>query len=214
MTEESPLLFMTPNEWRGWLERNHSNETGVWVTLQKAGSPHTGIRYDEALDEALCYGWIDGKMRRIDDHRFTQWFSPRRGNSPWSRRNRERAEKLIEEKRMTEAGYAEVEKARENGRWEKAYSSRRPPEVPGDLMEALRASPKAHTNFMGFTNSARLMYSYWVGDAKRPETRARRIARVVELSLQNIKPGIDLRMDPAKQEKAARQQKGGRSTPS
>jgi len=214
MTEESPLLFETPSEWRGWLERNHPNATGVWVTLQKAGSPCAGIRYDEALDEALCYGWIDGKMRRIDDHQFIQWFSPRRGGSPWSRRNRERAEKLIEEKRMTEAGYAEVEKARGNGRWEKAYSSRRPPEVPGDLMEALRASPKAHENFMGFSNSARLMYSYWVGDAKRPETRARRIARVVELSLQNIRPGIDLRMDPEKQERATRPPQGKASRPS
>jgi len=210
MTEESPLEFENLGEWRCWLEKNRSGAAGVWVTLQKAGSPHVGIKYDEALDEALCYGWIDGRMKRVDEHRFIQWFSPRRGGSPWSRRNRERAEKLIQEKRMTEAGLAEVEKARANGRWEKAYTSRRPPEVPSDLVEALRASPVAYENFMGFSNSARLMYSYWVGDAKRPETRARRIARVVELSLQNIRPGIELRMDPEKQERAARRPQGGR----
>jgi uncharacterized protein YdeI (YjbR/CyaY-like superfamily) len=208
MTEENPLLFRTPGEWRSWLEENHSNATGAWITLQKVKSPHTGIRYDEALDDALCYGWIDGRMKRVDEHRFIQWFSPRRGNSPWSRRNRDRAEKLIEEKRMTEAGYAEVEKAKRNGRWETAYSSRRPPEVPGDLLEVLKASPEAYENFTGFTNSAQLMYAYWVSDAKRPETRARRIRRVVELSLQNIKPGIDLRMDPEKQEKAAQPPRG------
>jgi uncharacterized protein YdeI (YjbR/CyaY-like superfamily) len=212
MTEENPLQFETPGEWRDWLGKNGSGAAGVWVTLQKAKSPHAGIGYDEALDEALCYGWIDGKMRRIDEHRFMQWFSPRRGGSPWSRRNRERAERLIQEKRMAEAGIAEVEKAKANGWWDKAYTSRRPPEVPGDLLEALKASPEAYENFAGFNNSAQLMYSYWVGDAKRPETRARRIARVVELSRQNIKPGIELRMDPEKQEKARRPQ-GRRASP-
>jgi len=203
MTEETPLSFRTAGEWRGWLEENQAKASGVWVTLQKVKSPHAGIKYVEALDEALCYGWIDGKMKRIDDHRFIQWFSPRRGDSPWSRRNRERAETLIKDGRMSEAGYAEVERAKKNGRWESAYSSREPPQVPGDLMEALKANHEAYENFEGFTNSAQLMYVYWIDDAKRPETRSRRISRVVELSEQNIRPGIDLRMDPRRQEKAA-----------
>jgi uncharacterized protein YdeI (YjbR/CyaY-like superfamily) len=202
MTEETPLSFKTADEWRSWLEENQTRATGVWISLQKAKSPHTGIKYDDALDEALCYGWIDGKMKRINDHQFIQWFSPRRSNSLWSKRNRERAEKLIKDKRMQEAGYVEIQRARENGKWEKAYSSRRPPEVPGDLLEALKANPKAYENFRNFTNSAQLMYVYWINDAKRAETRSRRINRVVELSELNIKPGIDLRMDPSKQERA------------
>ena len=162
------------------------------MIIQKARSPNEGLSYEEAVDEATCFGWIDGKMRRLNDHEFTQRFSPRRPRSIWSRINRNRAERLIEEGRMTGAGLRAVEEAKSNGRWEKAYTFREPPETPDDLLEALKESPEAHRNFMGFPNSARFMYIHWINDAKRAETRARRIKRVVERAEQNKRPGIDM----------------------
>lgn len=171
---------------------NHAAENEAWVVIQKVKSPNQGLRYEEAVDEAMCHGWIDGKMRRLNDHEFTQRFSPRRPRSVWSLINRDRAERLISEGRMTEPGLAAVEEAKRNGRWEKAYTSREPPEMPGDLLEALKANEAAHRNFTAFPNSARLMYIHWINDAKRPETRARRIRRVVERAEQGKRPGIDM----------------------
>ena len=184
--------FRDTGEWRRWLELNHTQNDAIWVVLQKMKSPNEGITYDEALEEALCFGWIDGKMKRLDDHKFIQWFSPRRRNSQWSRRNRDKAERLIEEGQMTDAGLAEVEKAKKNGRWEAAYSSKDLPIMPDDLHDALKQNKVAHDNFIAFPNSARFMYIGWVNDAKRDATRVRRIKRVVERSVENKKPGIDM----------------------
>ena len=184
--------FRGGEEWRRWLHENHGDENEAWVVIQKVRSPHEGLRYEEAVDEATCFGWIDGKMRRLNDHEFAQRFSPRRRRSIWSRINRDRAERLIEEGNMTEAGLRAVEEAKSNGKWEKAYTSREPPEMPGDLLEALKESPEAYRNFMGFPNSARLMYIHYINDAKRAETRARRIRRVVERAEQDKRPGIDM----------------------
>ena len=184
--------FLDPGEWRRWLEVNHSQDEAIWVVIQKVKSPNPGIKYDEALDEALCFGWIDGKMRRLDEYEFIQWFSPRRRNSLWSRRNRDKVEMLNEEGRMTVAGLAEVEKAKKNGRWEAAYSSKDTPTMPDDLLEALKSNKVAHDNFSAFPNSARFMYIHWINDAKRDSTRARRINRVVERAAENRKPGIDM----------------------
>ena len=184
--------FLNPEEWRRWLEVNHSQDEAIWVVIQKVKSPNPGIKYDEALDEALCFGWIDGKMRRLDEYEFIQWFSPRRRNSLWSRRNRDKVEMLIGEGRMTGAGLAEVEKAKMNGRWEAAYSSKDTPTMPDDLLEALKLNKVAHDNFSAFPNSARFMYIHWINDSKRDSTRARRINRVVERAAENRKPGIDM----------------------
>jgi len=184
--------FLDPGEWRHWLEVNHSQDEAIWVVIQKVKSTNPGIKYDEALDEALCYGWIDGKMRRIDDNEFIQWFSPRRRNSPWSRRNRDKVDKLIAEGRMTDAGLTEIVKAKGNGRWEAAYTSREPPLMPDDLLEELKSNMVAHDNFKAFPNSARFMYIHWVNEARRESTRARRIRRVVERAAENKKSGIDM----------------------
>ncbi|MBN2334567.1 YdeI/OmpD-associated family protein [Candidatus Bathyarchaeota archaeon] len=189
---EAHHRFLGKDEWRHWLSMNHAAENEAWVVIQKVKSPNQGLRYEEAVDEAMCHGWIDGKMRRLNDHEFTQRFSPRRPRSVWSLINRDRAERLISEGRMTEPGLAAVEEAKRNGRWEKAYTSREPPEMPGDLLEALKANEAAHRNFTAFPNSARLMYIHWINDAKRPETRARRIRRVVERAEQGKRPGIDM----------------------
>ncbi|MES0326506.1 MAG: YdeI/OmpD-associated family protein, partial [Candidatus Bathyarchaeia archaeon] len=151
--------FLDPGEWRRWLEVNHSQDEAIWVVIQKVKSPNPGIKYDEALDEALCFGWIDGKMRRLDEYEFIQWFSPRR-------RNRDKVEMLNGEGRMTGAGLAEVEKAKMNGRWEAAYSSKDTPTMPDDLLEALKSNKVAHHNFSAFPNSARFMYIHWINDAK------------------------------------------------
>jgi len=181
MREIGAKRFRCGEEWRRWLHENHGEENEAWVIIQKARSPNEGLRYEKAVDEATCFGWIDGKMRRLNDHEFTQRFSPRRPRSIWSRINRDRAERLIA-----------VEEAKSNGRGEKAYTFREPPETPDDLLEALKESPEAHRNFMGFPNSTRFMYIHWINDAKRAETRARRIKRVVERATQNKKPGIDM----------------------
>jgi uncharacterized protein YdeI (YjbR/CyaY-like superfamily) len=162
------------------------------VVIQKVKSPNVGVKYDEALDEALCFGWIDGKMKRLDDHEFKQWFSPRRRNSPWSKRNRDKAEKLIKEGRMTAFGIAEVEKAKENGRWEAAYSSKRVLTMSDAMLHALKSNKVAYENFIVFPDSVRLMYIQWVNDAKRDETKTRRIGKVVERAEQNKRPGIDM----------------------
>ncbi len=192
MSQPPELDFRTRSQWRRWLEENHSRDKGTWVIMYKKGSSLEGLRYDEAVEESICYGWIDGKMQSIDSDRFRQWFSPRRRNSPWSKLNRSRAERMMEAGLMTEAGYAEVEKAKSNGMWESAYTSRVAPEVPEDLIEALREDEEAWSNWEAFSNSVKLMYTRWVLDAKREETRSRRISKVVERSAQNIRPGIDM----------------------
>jgi len=184
--------FRGGEEWRRWLQENHDAANEAWVVIQKTASPNEGLGYEEAVDEAMCFGWIDSKMRRLDDHEFVQRFSPRRPRSLWSLRNRERAERLIREGRMTEAGLEAVTEAKRNGRWENAYTSREAPEMPDDLLKALEKHPEAHRNFMEFSNSARFMYIHYVNEAKRAETRARRIRRVVMRAEQDKKPGIDM----------------------
>ncbi len=186
------MRFDSPDSWRKWLESNYTQEKGLWIVIQKVKSPNIGVKYNEALDEALCYGWIDGKMTRLDEYEFKQWFSPRRKNSIWSKRNRNKVNRLIEEGRMMPSGFKEIEKAKKNGKWEAAYDSKSPPEMSDSMLEALKANKIAYDNFMAFPNSAKTMYIYWVNDAKRDATKLRRITKVVERSFENKKPGIDM----------------------
>jgi uncharacterized protein YdeI (YjbR/CyaY-like superfamily) len=182
------LSFKTREEWRIWLQKNHAKADEVWLVLQKKNSKKTGLRYSEAIEEALCYGWIDSKMNRIDEDTFRQRFSPRRKNSIWSRRNKEMATQLIKDGRMARAGYEAIEDGKRSGRWQKAYSSRITPEVPDALQTALQSSSKAQSNFEAFSNSTKLIYIHWIQSAKKKETRARRIKQVVERAEKNIKP--------------------------
>ena len=183
------LDFKDRAEWRRWLEQNHPVEHGAWIIVYKKVSRREGLRYEEAVDEAVCFGWIDGGMRSLEGGRFRLWFSPRRGGSIWSLSNRERAERLMEAGLMAEAGLRAVEDAKASGMWDAAYTSRVEPEVPKDLMEALRQDRGALRNFKGFSNSAKLMYVHWVESSKRKETRARRIVEVVRRAAENIRPG-------------------------
>ena len=194
MTQENPHQFNTIQEWHNWLDENHRTAKVLWIIIQKKASKKKGIRYEEAVLEAVAYGWIDGRMKRIDDDEFMQRFTPRRSDSNWSKSNKKRVERLIKEGRMTPAGMEKVEEAKKNGQWEKPGTSRTPIEIPEDLHEALRAVPKALNNFNMFPPSARFMYVHWITEAKREDTRRRRIHTVVIRSENNQRPGIDLRV--------------------
>ena len=195
MSKENPRYFRSIEEWREWLTEKHTKEERLWIIIQKKASKRPGIRYEEAVLEAVAYGWIDGQMKRLNDDEFMQRFTPRRTGSNWSKSNRERAERLMTEGRMTPAGIKEVEKAKSDGRWEKAYENQTMNvQVPDDLLAALKENKTAFDNFESFPPYARFMYIHWINEAKRMDTRKRRIYTVVDRSEKNLKPGIDLRI--------------------
>jgi uncharacterized protein YdeI (YjbR/CyaY-like superfamily) len=195
LSEHDPRYFRSITRWGSWLSENHAEEKAVWIIIQKKGSTRPGLRYEEAVLEAVAHGWIDGRMKRLNDNEFMQRFTPRRRDGVWSRSNRERAELLISEGRMTPAGLRTVEEAKQNGRWDKAYSSRRGVvDVPKDLIEALKKNTTAHENFESFPPSTRFMYIHWINEAKRQDTRERRIHTVVDRSERSLRPGIEFRV--------------------
>jgi len=176
------LIVTDVAAWRDWLGSHHADSPGVWLALAKKGTTEpTSLTYDQALDEALCHGWIDGQKGRRDDTTFKQRFTPRRSRSPWSKRNVGLAERLVEEGRMTPAGLAEVERARTDGRWAAAYSGQATIAVPADLAEALSASPRATAMFEILTSQNRYAVLYRIDTAKRADTRARRIEQFVAM---------------------------------
>jgi len=189
MRQSKPLDFRSAGEWRRWLRRNHAKSRGEWVYMYKKGAS-AGLRYVEALDEALCFGWIDGQIKTVDRDRFRQRWTPRRPGSIWSQLNRDRVKRLTADGRMASAGLAAVRAAKRCGKWQTAYTSRTAPELPTDLRKALRTVPEAWRNFSRFAPSYRTMYIGWVADAKREETRQRRIAAVVRRAREGRKPGI------------------------
>lgn len=195
MSEENPRYFKSIEEWSSWLSQNHIDMEAIWLVIQKKNSKKPGIRYEETVLEAVAHGWIDGKMKRLNDDEFQQRFTPRRQGSVWSLSNKKRAMKLISEGRMTPAGLRTVEEAKQNGRWDRARSSSRgAAEIPDDLLEALKENETAYKNFHAFPPSTRFMYIHWVNDAKRQDTRERRIYTVVDRSEKNLRAGIDLRI--------------------
>jgi uncharacterized protein YdeI (YjbR/CyaY-like superfamily) len=165
--------------WRSWLEQNHATNDGVQLALAKGGAP--GITYAQALDEALCFGWIDGRKQGLSNTEWLQTFTPRRARSLWSKRNREHTERLEREGRMTDAGRAEVERAKTDGRWDAAYAGSKTIEVPADLAEALAASPPAAAMFATLTSQNRFAILFRIGNVKRAETRARKIGEFVAM---------------------------------
>ena len=195
MSEENPRFFRSIENWRDWLSENHTKKDRLWIIIQKKASKKLGIRYEETVQEAVAHGWIDGQMKRLNEDEFKQRYTPRRSGSNWSKSNRERAEQLISEDRMTPAGLKAVEDAKSNGRWEQAYERRTGAvKVPDDLLAALNKNKTAYVNFESFPPYARFMYIHWVDEAKRSDTRERRIYTVVDRSEKNVKPGIDLRI--------------------
>jgi uncharacterized protein YdeI (YjbR/CyaY-like superfamily) len=180
--ETPELLVADADGWRVWLAANHATSRGVRLVLARKGvGDPTRLTYDDALPEALSYGWIDGHLTRRDDATYRVRFTPRRARSSWSQRNVEMAERLIAEGRMRPAGLAEVQRAKADGRWERAYGGSASMEVPDDLHDALAASPRAQAMWDVLTRTNRYAVLYRVHEAKRPETRARRIAHYVEM---------------------------------
>ncbi len=168
--------------WRDWLSGHHAGAPGVWLVLARKGvSDPTSLTHDQALEEALCQGWIDGQVRRRDDATFLQRFTPRRPRSPWSKRNVQLVERLRSEARMQPAGEEAVVRAQADGRWQAAYAGQASSEVPEDLAAALAASPRAAAMFDILTSQNRYSILYRLGAAQRPDTRARRLAQFVDM---------------------------------
>ncbi|MGC1215597.1 MAG: YdeI/OmpD-associated family protein [Micromonospora sp.] len=183
MAAELPeLIVRDAAAWRAWLAEHHADPDGVWLVLAKRDrAAPTTLIYDEALEEALCHGWIDGQVRRRNESTYRQRFTPRRARSPWSARNVGIATRLTAEGRMHSAGLAEVERARADGRWDSAYPAQSVADVPADLAAALAAEPKAQAMFGILTAQNRYAILYRIGNAKRAETRQRRIAQFVDM---------------------------------
>jgi len=173
-------LFAGPAELEAWLEENPDGD-GVWLKIAKKGTPEPSVTYAEALELALCFGWIDSQKRGLDETHFLQRFTPRRPRGRWSKINREKAEALIEAGRMRPAGLAEVEAAKADGRWEAAYEGQKSAQVPADLQRELDASPAAAEFFAGLDGANRYAILYRLDEAKKPETRERRLRKFVEM---------------------------------
>jgi uncharacterized protein YdeI (YjbR/CyaY-like superfamily) len=179
---EPPIReFRTRAAWTKWLESHHGDEVGVWLKFAKKGSGVTTVTYDEALEIALCYGWIDAQVKRLDETYYLQRFTPRRARSKWSKRNVEIAEQLIRGGKMKPRGLREIERAKADGRWDAAYDRPANATVPEDLAQALARNKKAREFFATLSNQNRYAILYRIQDAKRPETRTRRIAQFVEM---------------------------------
>ncbi len=184
-----PLIFTDRTIWRQWLVENSARAREVWLELARKNSDKTTLMLAEAVEEAICFGWIDGKLRSRDKEHFILRFSPRQPASVWSRINRERAEGLAAQGKMTPAGLATIEEAKKRGLWDAAYTNKTPDMIPPDLADALKENPQASANFERYANTYRNMYTGWVASAKTDETRRKRIQEVVKRASLGLKPG-------------------------
>ena len=175
------LLFEDQNGWAGWLVENHATSTGVWLKLAKKATGLQSVSYDEALEVALCYGWVDSLKKSYDDTAWLQRFSPRGPKSIWSKINRKKAEDLIQGGQMKAAGLAAVERAQQDGRWDAAYDSQRTAAVPADLQTELDKNETAQAFFTALDSQNRYAILFRIQTAKKPETRARRIEQFVQM---------------------------------
>jgi uncharacterized protein YdeI (YjbR/CyaY-like superfamily) len=180
--DPAELTVVDAGAWRAWLGEHHGETAGVWLVLAKKGTVEpTSLSYDQALDEALCHGWIDGQSRRRDEATYLQRFTPRRMRSPWSARNVGLVARLVAEGRMRPPGLAEVERARSDGRWDAAYAGQANTPLPADLASALAAEPRAQAMFDILTSQNRYAILHRLDSAKRAETRARRLEKFVAM---------------------------------
>jgi uncharacterized protein YdeI (YjbR/CyaY-like superfamily) len=186
----SPRLFKDRVKWRAWLEKNHGRAKEIWLAYYKKGTGKTSITYREALEEALCFGWIDSIVKKCDEERYMQKYTPRNPRSLWSAVNKEHVARLIREGRMTEPGRTKIEAAKRNGSWTRLDAIDRDREPPQDLVDALARDPEAGGCFEKMSPSSKKLYSFWVDSAKRPETRARRIAETLARVKAGRRPGI------------------------
>jgi len=184
------LYFKSREDWRLWLEENHLKNEGIWFIYYKKLSGKPTVSYNDAVEEALCFGWIDSKIKKIDEEYYIQWFTPRRKGSKWSDLNIKRVKKLLSEKKMKPAGLSAYDGVVQKPESLDKTRNLNTLPVPDDLNEALKNNSIAFENFMKFSSSSRRLYLGWLNDARRQETRLARIAKIVERSERNIKPGM------------------------
>ena len=183
--------FQGREDWRAWLVENHAAAQEIWLVIHKKHAAKAGLTYVEALEEALCFGWIDGILKRIDDEKHTIRFTPRRKNSIWSEQNKKRVAKLIQEGRMTAAGLAKIKEAKANGQWAKAAAREDVTLVPPELTAALAQNAQALESFEKLAPSHRKQFIYWISTAKRDETRKKRIETTIKMLMANRKLGLE-----------------------
>jgi len=178
--------------WRNWLQKNHDKSPGIWLIYYKVGKSKPRLPYDEIVEEALCFGWIDSLPRKLDDERSMLLITPRKPKSVWSDLNKERVERLIENGLMTDAGLVKIKTAKLNGSWDTLTASNEAAntnQLPTDLLKAFKGKKSALDNYKAFSPSIRKQFMFWIHSAKTPETRAKRIAQTVLMSEANKKPG-------------------------
>ncbi len=181
-TEPPVKSFASPDQWKEWLAVNHAiSNNGIWLRIFKKDSREATITYDEALDEALCFGWIDGQKKVYDEKSWLQKFTPRRSKSIWSKRNKTRVARLIEEKRMQPSGFREIENAKRDGRWDKAYDSPSQMEIPADFLSLLKKDRQAYEFFKTLNRANTYAIAWRLETAKKPETRKKRIQILLEM---------------------------------
>jgi uncharacterized protein YdeI (YjbR/CyaY-like superfamily) len=178
----SPLHFPHRDDWRRWLQEHHATSSEAWLAIRKKRADGKGLSYVEAVEQALCFGWIDGAMHSADAESYNLRFSPRQPGSIWSAANRKRAERLIEEGEMIAAGLAKVSEAKENGQWEAAFRREDTSILPDELMKALQEQAEDLAGFDSLPASRKQMLIYWVGSARTEKTRRKRIQEVVKIA--------------------------------
>jgi uncharacterized protein YdeI (YjbR/CyaY-like superfamily) len=176
----------TRAEWRAWLEENHDRDEGVWLVSYKRATGKPYVTYDEAVEEAICFGWVDSKINSLDEERAMRWFAPRRPGSGWSRSNKDRVERMLDAGQMTAAGLAKIEAAKADGSWN-VLDAIENLEVPEDLAAALASYDAAGEHFEAFPRSVKRSILEWIASAKRPVTRAKRIEETARLAQDNIR---------------------------
>lgn len=186
MKTKEELYFRNAAEWRAWLHENHDKSTGLYLIFYRVNSASESMRWEEAVQVAICYGWIDSTVRRIDEERRKQMFTPRKDKSVWSKLNKTYIEKLIADNLMHESGLAKIETAKLNGSWT-SLDAVENHEMPEDLKLAFDQNKKASENYHNFSPSYRKSYLYWLNQAKRKETRNSRIIEIIRLCEQNMK---------------------------
>jgi uncharacterized protein YdeI (YjbR/CyaY-like superfamily) len=184
------LHFKNRKEWRLWLSRNHSTENGIWMIFYKKATGKPTIDYEEAVEEALCFGWIDSTVKSVDEEKYLRKFTPRNNKSVWSALNKKRIGKVIREGRMTEAGLAKISTAKENGYWDKPDRPIPALTISPEFSEALKQNPRAKENFEKLAPSYRKQYNGWINTAKQPETRQKRIHESISLLEKGEKLGL------------------------
>ncbi len=188
-TEELPIQpFASGTLWEQWLSEHHAQPAGVWIKIAKKGSGIDSVTYDEALDVALCYGWIDGQRKTFDSEFFLQKFTPRRSRSLWSKRNIKKVAELIAAARMRPSGMAEIEAAQQDGRWDAAYGSPKNMVVPEDFLQALRANEEASAFFDTLSRSNVYAIAWRLATAQKPETRQRRFDALLAMLEKRVSP--------------------------